>query len=263
MRRTACLPVLMVAAGLLLQPAGPSEANIFEVDDRVTVERSPGTPWAAVGLITPDDARARLPLRHRDPGRPLSCPDRAPHGLSPHRGRGHGGAQPSLVRTAASGGRRGAARFSLDLAGDGARGGLGRPGCPRARRLGAAGAGALPRQRNRLVGAGTARLRRNPGFGRQGASGWSAIRTESPRETALLDPGCDVYRELGSVPGWRMDCAVRVGNSGGPVFLDPLEVSGRASTQAAGGALGRTRPAGPAPDRHREGRLLPAAPAGW
>jgi hypothetical protein len=39
------------------------------------------------------------------------------------------------------------------------------------------------------------------------------------RETALLDPGCGVYAESASVPGWDTDCAVRVGSSGGPLFV--------------------------------------------
>ncbi len=246
MRRTACLPVLMAAAaGLLLQPAGPSEANIFEVDDRVTVERSPGTPWAAVGLIT-----------QTTPGRDFRfgtvtlvgpCHALTAHHTAFRRIADAGTAEPSHLwfgppRPAAAEGQpdfpwtwqvtaHAVAWGDLDahVHGDWAL-----------------------LELEHCLGSEIGWWELVPlGFDETRALGDKALRlvghpTESPRETALLDPGCDVYRELGSVPGWRMDCAVRVGNSGGPVFLDPLEVSERASTQAAGGAaLAGPGPLGP------------------
>lgn len=233
-----CLTALaFISAGVAF---GPAAANIFVVDDRVAVERRPGTPWAAVGLIT-----------QTTPGRDFRfgtvtlvgpC-----HALTAHH---------TAFRRIADAGTDEASHLWF--------------GPPRATGplLGetadliedspavAADDGAFPwtwRVTARPVVWGDlgahvhgdwALLELEQCLGSQ--LGWwdlaplrfdevealdpGSLRlvghpTESPRETALLDPACDLYRELGSVPGWRMDCAVRVGNSGGPVFLDPSEAS--------------------------------------
>jgi V8-like Glu-specific endopeptidase len=42
--------------------------------------------------------------------------------------------------------------------------------------------------------------------------------TAATRAAVTVDPACAIHGAGGSIPGWHTDCAVRVGDSGGPVF---------------------------------------------
>ncbi len=202
---------------LLLAAAGPwptierAAANIFEVDDRVPVERRPGTPWAAVGLIT-----------QTTPGRDFRygtvtlvgpC-----HALTAH--------HTAFRRIAEAGPAQTSALWF----------GPPKDGFPWTWRV--EGRPVAWGDLGDHVHADWALLELETCLGAE--LGWwelapldfAAARARgpkglmslghpvaAPRGQALLDPGCGVYSEAGRVPGWRMDCAVRVGNSGGPVFL--------------------------------------------
>lgn len=246
-----------ILAGLTL---GPAAANIFVVDDRIAVERRPGTPWAAVGLITQTtpgrDFRfgtvtlvgpCHALTAHHTAFRRIADAgtDEVSHlWFGPPRAEGPvlGPSSDLLLDNPDVAGEDGdfpwtwrvTARpvvwgdLGAHVHGDWAL--LELEHCLGSQ-LGWWDLTPLRFDEVEALDPGSLRLVGHP--------------TESPRETALLDPACDLYSELGSVPGWRMDCAVRVGNSGGPVFLDPAEAPAGAAVLGAPAAVGEAGPLGP------------------
>jgi hypothetical protein len=215
--------------GGLAMPVRPALANIFVVDDRVAVERVPGTPWAAVGLITQPAGDDGIPgggageaagFRFGTVTLVGPC-----HALTAHHTAfdAPDAARPEVASDLWFGPPRG-------------------DGFPWTWRV-----SARPVAWGDLgghVNADWALLELETCLGR--ALGWWALAplahaqaaalgprglmaighpAAAARETALLDPGCGVYGESGRVPGWDTDCAVRVGNSGGPLFVgfDPAD----------------------------------------
>ncbi|WP_119167126.1 trypsin-like serine peptidase [Algihabitans albus] len=255
-------PLAALAFALALAAPGSASANIFETDDRVAVERLPGTPWAAVGLIT-----------QTTPGRDFRfgtvtlvgpC-----HALTAHHTAFRSIAQANSDEPShlwfgpprPAGAISGASGDAATAAEGGAAEGGSFPWTWRVTARPVAwgdldahvhGDWALL-ELEHCLGAELGWWELAPlGFDEIKALEPNALRlvghpTESPRETALLDPACNLYRELGSVPGWRMDCAVRVGNSGGPVFLDPTEPAAVAtpSSTAVSAGTAKSGPLGP------------------
>lgn len=241
-RATAILLLLLLAAAGSGPAAERAAANVFEVDDRIPVERRPGTPWAAVGLIT-----------QTTPGRDFRygtvtlvgpC-----HALTAH--------HTAFRRIAEAGPAQTSALWF----------GPPKDGFPWTWRV--EGRPVAWGDLGDHVHADWALLELETCLGAE--LGWwelapldfAAARARgpkglmslghpvaAPRERALLDPGCGVYSEAGRVPGWRMDCAVRVGNSGGPVFLalppgrEPETVPpGAAAAAETGSEVGTVPPA--------------------
>jgi V8-like Glu-specific endopeptidase len=217
-RRRAGLAAALVAAAASF--AGAAAANIFVADDRMPVERMPGTPWAAVGLIT--QAPEAPPGQIRFGTATLVGPC---HALTAH----HTSFSSAV---GASPEERSVLWFGPESD----------DGFPWSFRT--TGRPAAWGDLGDHVHADWALLELDDCLGRDlgwwdlapmdfatardlGATGLMSVGhpAAADRRTALLDPGCGVYAEAGRLPGWETDCAVRVGNSGGPVFVafDPAE----------------------------------------
>jgi len=205
--RAPILAAILLAAALLA--AGGAAANIFVVDDRVTRARDDGSPFAAVGVIT-----------QTTPGRDIRfgtatligpC-----HALTAHH---------TAFRTPE---RAGTGEASLLYFGppDG--------DFPFADRVTAhpVAWGDLAAHTHedwavlRLETCVGERwgwwpveaMSAEDAMARPGAFADAGYPAVGPREVVTVDPECTVHEAAGSVPGWGIDCAVRRGQSGGPVF---------------------------------------------
>jgi hypothetical protein len=201
----------LLAAGAGLALSGPAQANIFEVDDRVWMDRAPGTAWGAVGVVTqPDGVR---PFRF---GTATLIGPR--HALTAH----HiafpavDAAGPNVVSLLHLGPPRADFPFTATLtARPVAWGDLdGHVNADWAVLELAEPAGDIWGWWPVEPLGSEAAMARPGAFRAAGHPAWER------RDRLAVDPACTVWEETGSIPAWRMDCAVRVGVSGGPVFLD-------------------------------------------
>lgn len=210
-RRTVLAAAGALAGVALLARPGVGRANIFGRDDRIWLERAPGSVWGAVGVVTqPDGVR---PLRF---GTATLVGPR--HALTAH----HiafptaAAAGPGVASLVHLGPPRADFPFTATIA---------------ARPVAWGDMGAhvnadwalleLAEPAGEVWGwwpvdalATEAATARPGGFRSAGHPAWGR------RDRVAVDPACTVWEATGSVPAWRMDCAVRVGVSGGPVFVD-------------------------------------------
>lgn len=203
---------LALVLSLLLAAARPGAANIFESDDRLLAGREAGGPFAAVVAVTQDEADPAARPRFGSGTLVSPCHVLTAHHIAFDTPGTEGGEVVSLVHL---GPPRAGFPFALTLRaqavlwGDLADHAYADWALLRLERC--LGPEWQPWPLRPLAFAEALAL-----GGTLGSAGHPAWET---RQAVTVDPACQVHEAHGRIEGWWHDCAVSVGQSGGPIFL--------------------------------------------